>query len=194
MAKRKPTTRARKQEPLAIRLGIARPTKTGDGVRIDWDVVYDLWVGWPNSELKEFARAHGIPYNTISKKTEFSPKDKPRQRHSGFRERVHSQLRVANANANDPEALRQIVARMTEAAHAHAAVIRARSVKELSDGTVIANSNLTPTQIRNLSEALKNNAQVMKEVLFLAASVPTGEGEDGIKEEPKAVVGKIGVA
>lgn len=194
MAQRKKSTRAQKQEPLAIRLGIAKPASRGKGIRINWDVVYDLWLGWPNTNLSEFARNHGIPYSTISKRPEFAPKDKPRARNSGFRERVHSQLRVANADANDPEALRQIVARMTEAAHAHAAVIRARSVKELSDGTVIANSNLSPTQIRNLSEALKNNAQVMKEILFLAASVPTGEGEDGIKDEPKAVVGKIGAA
>ena len=185
------------QKKRAIKLGLAKVVKHGEKKRLkyNWDAIFDMWQDWPNESLRSFCHSYGITYHACLRRHEFNEQDKRKsntnQRRS-FRDQVKHSLKISVAEAGDPQALREIVQQMTEACSAHSTLIRARSVKELADGTIMANPSLSTNDIKKLSDALKNQAQVMKEILFLAASVPSDNVEDGVHDEPSPVIGKIG--
>ena len=187
------------QRRRAIKLGLAKVVMHGDTKRLQyqWEAIFDMWQDWPNDSLRSFCNSYGITYSVCLRKHEFNQQDK-RKSHQGkqrpFRDQVRESLKISVAEAGDPQALREMIQQMTEACSAHATLIRARSVKQMTDGSVIANPSLSTNDIKKLSDALKNQAQVMKEILFLAASVPSDNTEDGVHDEPTPVIGKIGVA
>lgn len=186
--------------PLVIRHGHAE-LMPGGRIKYHWDAIFELWQAWPDANLESFARAWGIGYSAITKKQRFSVAAKRRQVESavgrrGFRERVIRSITLCRGNiATDPAQILAIINELMACAEANAKIIKSRMVKIQPDGTSIANACLSNSELAKLAAAIKDTTQSIKELMFLAASVPDENADTGIKDEPRPeIIGRIGAA
>jgi len=186
--KKKPTA-----ERFCVRQGLASVGKSG-GVRYNWPAVFEYWQAWPDHSLIKFAKHTDIDYPTISHRPEFAVADKKRQLQQVDRRwtrRAQSMLNVSRLDdVHDPAELRDTLGKLLQAAQAHASYINAKSVNITPTGEMV-NTALTPAQVRHLAEALNVTVNNIKELALLSAAY-LDEHDDTVKDEPEAVVGRIG--
>lgn len=192
----KPIVPTQDAEPLCAQYGFAE--RRNDKYRYAWDKIHELWKQWPVADLQSFSRAWGVPYTSISKRPEFNValKRTQLQRSNGtFRTRVVKSISIATGNVSaDPKRVRELIDVMMQAIEAGAKLARARLCKEAPDGTLVANATISSHDLHKLTEVLKSSSATLRELMFLAAQVPSEDGETVSHDEPDVqIVGSIGV-
>lgn len=186
-------------KPLVEILGWAEKSKTGKSYRYDWEMIHVAWMQFPAPDLRSFCKMFGVSYAAITRperQAQFNVRDKQQQLQADlsvdFTRRVaQTILTTMQQHGTNAEQMRSTLASLHSAVNAQALLLRARMVKEKSDGTAIANPALRNSELKILSEVAKNIASTMKELVFLDAAIPESNKHDHIADEPTPVLARV---
>ena len=184
------------EERLGFRLGVMTHGKRNE-VAYNWPAIESLWYAWAGTN-EEFCRYLGIPRETLitaSRERAIDLSDTRKQAirsavHVGYRSEV---LRLAGAhrvaNPDEPSRLlNEILRDLVEVSRLSVSYAKARAAK-LRNGTLTANPNVPPSEMRILSQIASDSANTLRTIFEIEREITsrTERRRKIIESTPKAL-------